>query len=67
VQIGFFALGISLHAFVPLLFTIYTIILMVRLGRDNKQAWWYFSTSAAGVLVLIVVYGIQWATITKHH
>ena len=63
--IGFFALGISLHVFVPMLFTIYTIILMVRIGKDNKEAWWYFSAGAASVLVLIVVYGIQWATITN--
>ena len=61
----FFALGISLHVFVPLLFTIYTIILMVRLGRNNKESWWYFSTGAVSVFVVIVVHVIQWASITK--
>ena len=32
-------LGISLHSFVPLLFVVYTVVLILRITRENKRLW----------------------------
>lgn len=57
-------LGISLHCFVPVLFSIYTIVLMRRITAANHKYWWSFAGGAGTVVTLIVVFVIQWSNIT---
>ncbi len=57
---GFFLFGISLHSFVPLLFCIYTIILVRRLNRESQTGWYSFSTGIASVVIFTVVFVTQW-------
>ena len=63
--IGIFLLGISLHAFVPLLFTIYTLVLQARIADNNRKYWISFSAGIASVLSFIVIYLIQWSNTSK--
>ena len=63
--IGAFLLGISLHTFVPLLFTIYTMVLQNRVSENNKKYWASFSAGIVAVLSFIVVYLIQWSNTSK--
>src|SRR5688572_8996081 len=63
--IGAFLLGISLHVFVPLLFTIYTLVLQDRVSENHKKYWISFSAGIASVLFFIVIYLIQWSNTSK--
>jgi XrtN system VIT domain protein len=62
--IGAFLLGISLHVFVPSLFTIYTIILQNRVSENNRKYWISFSAGLLAVLTFIIIYLIQWSSIS---
>jgi XrtN system VIT domain protein len=59
--IGFFALGISLHAFVPLLFCIYTSRLIQKQNMAEKNYWKPFIVGIAVPVVLITAYAINWS------
>lgn len=61
----FFLLGISLHVFVPLLFFIYTIALQNRMGRRNNQYWISFAGGIVTVLGIIIIYLLQWVSVSK--
>lgn len=54
----FFVLGISLHAFVALLFFIYIIILIKRTRRYRISFWSGLGTGALLVLVYCITWGI---------
>lgn len=56
----FFMMGVSLHAFVPLLFTIYTLLWQRRISRRNKQYWISFGGGIATVLGVISLYLLVW-------
>jgi XrtN system VIT domain protein len=58
--IGFFLLGLSLHAFVPLLFTIYTLVLINRVSENNKKYWLSFSAGIVSVLAFVACYVGLW-------
>lgn len=59
--VGFFALGISLHTFVPILFCIYTITLIRKKAAQNNQLWFSFGAGGAFAILLTVVYTVQWS------
>lgn len=63
--IGAFLLGISLHTFVPVLFTIYTLVLQNRVAESKKNYWISFSTGLLGTLFFIIIYLIQWSNTAK--
>jgi len=63
--IGSFLLGVSLHVFVPLLFTIYTLILQNRAAVNSPKYWISFSAGLLAVLSVIVIYLIQWSNTSK--
>jgi XrtN system VIT domain protein len=58
--IGFFLLGASLHAFVPLLFTIYSIKLLGKSAEAEKRYWWSFLTGLLLAVAFVVGYTIMW-------
>jgi XrtN system VIT domain protein len=63
--IASFALGISVHSFVGLLFVIYTIVL-VRKVIANKQALLLpFIGGAGASVVLIIVFVVRWGIMTN--
>jgi XrtN system VIT domain protein len=53
-------LGISLHAFVPILFCIYTIVLIRRIGREKKIYKTAFISGIVMPLIFVVGYIINW-------
>lgn len=57
-------LGISLHTFVPLLFCIYTIVLVRKKAVQNRRYWWAFSGGMAATLAFTVLFTVQWYNIT---
>ena len=61
--IAFLALGISLHTFVPLLFSIYTIVLMNKISTENKKYWWSFFSGTASVLIVVISFIVQWSNV----
>ena len=63
--IGAFLLGISLHVFVPLLFTIYSLVLQARVSDPHKKYWISFSAGIVAVLSFVVIYLIQWSNTSK--
>jgi XrtN system VIT domain protein len=63
--IGFFALGISLHTFVPVLFCIYTIILIRRKAAHNSKLWFSFGAGVTTMIIIAVVYTLQWSSVVN--
>ena len=63
--IGFFLIGISLHTFVPLLFVIYTAILMNRVSENNKRYWLSFATGFFSVIAFVASYVGLWNSSKK--
>lgn len=59
------ALGISVHSFVPLLFTIYTIVLARRINRGSRRYWISFGIGAGMCIAVIVSFAIQWNSVTN--
>jgi XrtN system VIT domain protein len=64
-MIGFFLIGISLHTFVPLLFTIYTFVLMNRVSENNKRYWLSFAGGFISVVAFVACYVGLWNTSKK--
>lgn len=63
--IGIFAavfFGISLHVFIPLLFLIYSIVFIRRVGRTNRRLLFTASGGAVLSLVFALVYVLQWSS-----
>ncbi len=63
--IAFFALGISLHTFVPLLFTIYNVVLIRRIAQNSQRYLISILSGTAVSLIVITVYTLQWCSITN--
>lgn len=63
--IGAIFLGVSLHVFVPLLFTIYSIVLQNRVSENCKKHWISFSAGLLSVFTFVIIYVFQWSTISK--
>lgn len=55
-------LGISLHAFVPLLFVIYSVVLIKRLHLTHMRYLPAFATGAAVAIITTVVFVTMWCT-----
>lgn len=60
-----FALGISMHSFVGLLFLIYTIVLARKVFAYRSVFLYSFLGGLGVTVVLIVAYVIQWSLITS--
>jgi XrtN system VIT domain protein len=56
----FFALGISLHTFVPLLFCIYTVVQVRKTAVLNTRIWVSFSSGIALAIICVAVFSFQW-------
>lgn len=54
------ALGISLHSFVPLLFCIYTVVLLKRVNTQTGKYWLPFGAGAVLPVVFTIIYMITW-------
>lgn len=63
---AFFALGISLHTFVPALFTLYTISLIKRKATQNNRLWFSYSAGIAVVAIVVITYTVQWHNIVSN-
>jgi XrtN system VIT domain protein len=62
---GFFALGIPLHTFVPLLFCIYTFALIKKQCTFEKNYWKPFFAGIVIPVAFLTVYAINW-TVYQH-
>ncbi|BAV07791.1 hypothetical protein FLA_3822 [Filimonas lacunae] len=60
-----FALGISLHTFVPLLFVIFTIKLLRRLAKTSHKYLLPFFSGIGAALTIIFVFVIVWQSQIK--
>ena len=58
-------LGISLHTFLPILFSIYSIRLINKISTTTKTLWISFSSGAFTVLLITVAFIVQWTTTTN--
>jgi XrtN system VIT domain protein len=63
--IASFALGISVHSFVGLLFVIYTIVLLKKVVASNQAFFVSFLSGAGASVVLIIVFVVRWTIITN--
>lgn len=58
-------LGMSLHTFVPAMFTIYTIILVNRVSLGNKKYWIGFMSGSGSVIIILIIFLVQWSGVAK--
>ncbi len=58
-------LAISGHSFVPLLFLLFTIKLIRKTARNDKKLWYSFAGGAAAVVIIAIVFTIQWNLVTQ--
>lgn len=58
--VALIAVGISIHTFIPLLFSIYTIMLTKHMAGDQKRYWVSFSAGIASAILVCVVYVMAW-------
>lgn len=56
----FFVLGLSLHTFVPLLFVIYTLVFIVRVGKENRRLRLAFVTGFILAMTIAIQFTIRW-------
>jgi len=63
--VGALLLGFSLHAFVPVLFTIYTFKLLNRATVADQKYWWSFLGGLAAAIGVIAVYAVMWNNTKK--
>jgi len=62
---AFLVLGISLHVFVPVLLTIYSLKLMNRVSKERKSYWWSFGGGIVTIVVFTVGFIVQWSHATS--
>ena len=55
-----FALGISLHTFVPLFFILFISIWLFRFGKLDPKALWGVLAGSGFVLILVIVFSVRW-------
>ena len=60
---AFFLLGISLHTFVPLMFIIYSIVLIRKMALTFKAGLFNFTVGIAAVILLTAVFVTRWNNI----
>lgn len=58
--VAFFFFGISLHALVPLLFCIYTIVLWRKRGKDRRLYDIGFLSGIGAVVLVVAIYTLIW-------
>ncbi len=61
----FWALGISLHSFVPLLFLTFFIIWFCKFVSSERHALWPLLSGVGFVLILVVVFTLRWTNIVS--
>lgn len=59
--VGFFLLGISLHTFVPLLLTVYSLRLLKRTAWRDKNLRVSFFSGSTSVAILLIAFVITWS------
>jgi XrtN system VIT domain protein len=64
-MLAFFALGISLHTFVPLLFCIYTVVLIRKKARINNKYWMSFGAGSAAVVMFCCIFLVSFISTTN--
>jgi XrtN system VIT domain protein len=62
---GFILFGVSLHTFVPLLFTIYTLKLVNKTAGVNKKYWLSFILGVVAPVTFVLTYAIAWSDAKK--
>jgi XrtN system VIT domain protein len=62
---GFLLLGIPLHSFVPLLFTIYSFKLLRTVAADKTFYWKGFIAGASLSILLATTYVIKWSSVSR--
>ncbi len=58
--IFFFALGLSLHSFVPLFFILCTIVFIRRVGRTNRRLTIGFFVGLGLAIVIVLQFAVRW-------
>ncbi len=61
----FWVLGISLHAFVPILFLIFITLWLFRFGEDNRKTLRALIAGAGVVVTLAVIFIIRWTSVVN--
>ncbi len=54
------AIGISIHTFVPLLFSIYTIAFVKRMAGEQRGYWVCFASGIASAMIVCVIFTMVW-------
>jgi XrtN system VIT domain protein len=58
--IALLALGISIHSFIPILFSYYSIVLPLKLSKSNKRYWFSFASGLVIILTVCAVFTSSW-------
>ena len=62
---GFIVFGISLHVFIPALFSLNTILLVKRASIEQKKVWRIFLAGIAMPLIIGLIFIIKWGNLQK--
>ncbi len=62
---AFLIIGFSLHVFVPVLLTIYSLRLINRVSKEHKSYWLSFGAGISTVAIFIVGFITQWSHATS--
>jgi XrtN system VIT domain protein len=60
-----FALAISVHTFIPLLISIYSIVLVRQLAKSRRASWMAFFSGVAASLIACVIFTLLWNSSVK--
>ena len=63
--VGFFVFGISLHVYIPLLFCIFIISILLGAYKLNKKFLLSFAAGAAWPLVILTYFMIKWNVVSQ--
>lgn len=59
--VGLIVFGISIHAFIPLLLCVYTVVLLNKCNRIYNRSRIYFFSAFGATLLTSIVYTVCWA------
>lgn len=57
---GLLVFGVSLHTFVPLLFCVAILVLVVRMAKEARRYWIGFATGVGAALIVCIGFVISW-------
>ena len=57
---GLIAFGISVHTFVPALFCVHTVLLVLQFSGNRAKPWISYASGIGAVVAVIIFFSIQW-------